>query len=86
MFSGNANNGTNAGFGYTNTNNRSSNANANNGFRLYRQKIYLLIWPSRPCLTWVTVTAVAGKIIFVLNSVSKLLKALLYNNGTKWME
>ena len=36
MLCANANNGTNAGFGYLNTNNRSSNSNANNGFRLYR--------------------------------------------------
>jgi hypothetical protein len=36
LLSANANNGTNAGFGYLNTNNRSSNANANIGFRLYR--------------------------------------------------
>ena len=36
LFGGNANNGTNAGFGYLNANNRSSNSNANIGFRFYR--------------------------------------------------
>jgi hypothetical protein len=37
LFSANANNGANSGFGYLNANNRSSNANANIGFRLYRK-------------------------------------------------
>ena len=33
---GNANNGSNAGFGYTNTNNRCSNTNANYAVLLYQ--------------------------------------------------
>lgn len=34
LFSGNANNGTNAGFAYANTNNAPTNANANIGSQL----------------------------------------------------
>ena len=34
QFGGNANEGSNAGFGYSNTNNAPTNANANNGSQL----------------------------------------------------
>lgn len=43
---GNANNGSNAGFGYSNTNNAASNANANIGARL--SLIYYI--NRKPCL------------------------------------
>ena len=43
LFSGNANNGTNAGFTYANTNNTPSNTNANIRSRQYWLKIYIRI-------------------------------------------
>lgn len=78
LLSANANNGTNAGFGYLNTNNRSSNSNANIGFRLYRslKNILQYIQPPIPYLTRAVGTLAAGKRIMFWNSVSKQLKTL----------
>ena len=43
LFSGNANNGTNAGFTYANTNNAPSNTSTNIRSRQYWLKIYIRI-------------------------------------------
>ena len=47
LFSGNANNGTNAGFVYANTNNTASNANANIGSQLCLSKN--IVAKRKPC-------------------------------------
>lgn len=46
LFSGNANNGANAGFVYANTNNTASNANANIGSQLC---LFYIVAKRKPC-------------------------------------